>query len=378
MKRKISLLLCVCLFFCLLPLRARAEGAPISVSSPSAILTSGDGKVLFEKNAHEKRPIASVTKVMTLLLVFEALDAGELTLSEVVTASEHACSMGGSQIWLSEKDRLTAEEMIKAVVICSANDCAVALAERPAGTEDAFVAKMNERASELSMGDTHFENACGLPEEGHLSSAYDVAVMSRELIKHEKIKEYTVIWQDTLRGGEFTMTNTNKLIRTFRGMTGLKTGYTSDAGYCLSATAERDGLSLCAVALGADSSDGRNGDVAAMLEYGFASFISVDPTPDAPLTPVKVLLGESSYAVLRLGEHSPLTVEKAKAKSMVKTVETAESVKAPVTEGQKVGELKVTLDGETLAVIPIVTAHSVERLGFFGILKKIMRVSCMK
>lgn len=378
MKRYLSLLLCVCLLFCAIPLRARAGSAPLSVSSPSAILTSGDGKVLFEKNAHEKRPIASVTKVMTLLLVFEALEAGELTLSEVVAASEHACSMGGSQIWLSEKDRLTAEEMIKAVVICSANDCAVALAERLAGTEEAFVSRMNARAAELSMADTHFENACGLPAEGHVSSAYDVAVMSRELIKHEKIKEYTVIWQDTLRGGEFTMTNTNKLIRTFRGMTGLKTGYTSDAGYCLAATAERDGLSLCAVALGAESADGRNGDVAAMLEYGFASYISVDPTPDAPLTPVKVKLGESGYAILRLGEHEPLTLEKAKAKGTVKTVKTAESVTAPVEEGQTVGELEISLDGETLAVIPIVTAHAVSRLGLLGILKKIMRVSCMK
>ena len=231
----------------LLSVSARA----VEVSAPSAVLMEKEtGTVLFAKNEHEKLEPASVTKIMTLLLTMEAIDAGQLHYDDVVTASAHACSMGGSQIWLKEGERLTVDEMLKAVCVVSANDCAVALAEHLAGSEEAFVERMNRRAAELGMNDTTFKNACGLPAEGHVTSAYDIALMSRELmLYHPDIRTYTTVWMDTLRDGASSLVNTNKLVRFYDGTTGLKTGSTSAAGYCISATAERDGMELIAVIL---------------------------------------------------------------------------------------------------------------------------------
>ena len=239
-----------------------------SVSAPSAILMEADsGKILFEKNTHERRPCASITKVMTLLLVFEAMDSGTLHLEDTITASAHAASMGGSDIWLEEGESMSADDMIKATVVASANDAAVALAETVSGSEDAFVERMNARAKELGMEDTTFKNCNGLDEEGHLTSAFDVALMSRELMKHEKIYDYTSIWLDYLRGGETQIVNTNKLLKTYKGITGLKTGTTDDAGCCMAASAQRDGMTLLSVVLGCDTGKQRFADSAALLSF---------------------------------------------------------------------------------------------------------------
>ena len=276
----------ICLIMPCLSANALGED---DITSPAAVLMDAQsGKILFEKNAHEQRPCASITKVMTLLLVMEALDSEKIHLDDVVTASAHAASMGGSDIWLEEGEQMTVDEMIKATAVASANDAAVALAEFISGTEDDFVAAMNEKAKALGMKDTVFKNCNGLDEEGHLTSAYDVALMSRELIKHKKIFDYTSIWLDSLRGGETQIVNTNKLLRTYDGITGLKTGTTGDTGSCITATAERNGVSLIGVILGADSGTARFKDAATLLDYGFANFETANLSLTDDLYPVKV------------------------------------------------------------------------------------------
>ena len=366
----------ICIALCLLVMIPPCLAGEITLKAPSAVLMSQDGRVLFEKNAHEKRPVASVTKVMTLLLVCEAMENGDFSLSDTVTASEHACSMGGSQIWLKEGEQFSVEEMIKAVVICSANDCAVALSEFAGGTEENFVAKMNERAKELNMQDTHFVNACGLDAPGHLSSAYDVAIMSNELIKYDVIRKYATVWQDTLRNGEFTLTNTNKLVKSYEGLTGLKTGFTASAGYCLSATAERNGLSLCAVVLGGETSQSRNADIAAMLNYGFSEYMSIKPETDRPLMPVPVVLGDCDCVIPELAKAEPVIVPKGG--KITKTVELSKSLSAPIEKGEKIGSMLVFRDGEKIAEIPIVAQNEANRLGVFGILGKMLKISFMR
>ena len=277
---------------CLLPTHARA--AEVDITAPSAILMEkSTGEVLFEQDAHAVYEPASVTKVMTLLLVMEAIDAGTLSWDDVITASPYACSMGGSQIWLKEGEQLTVSEMVKAVAVASANDCAVALAEAVSGSETAFVQRMNERAKELGMESTVFCNCTGLPAEGHVSSAYDIALMSRELIlNHPQLREYTTIWMDTLRDGAFQLTNTNRLIYSYPGATGLKTGSTDTALYCLSATAERDGMELIAVVMHAATPSDRFDSAAALLNYGFANYSLTQVYPEQVLPPISVLLGE--------------------------------------------------------------------------------------
>ena len=274
MLRKAFVSITLCAVLLLSPfvgLKVNALSAD-SISAPSAVLMeSSTGKVLFEKNPHEQRPCASVTKIMTLLLVFEAVDSGKLSLDDGITASEHAAGMGGSDIWLEKGETMSADDMIKATVVVSANDAAVALAEHISGSEDAFVEKMNSRAKELGMNDTVFKNCNGLDEEGHITSAYDVALMSRELTKHEKIFDYTSIWLDNLRGGKTQIVNTNKLLKTYNGITGLKTGTTNDAGCCMSATATRGDVSLISVVLGCKTGKERFADAAALLDYGFAN-----------------------------------------------------------------------------------------------------------
>ncbi len=376
MKRLLCITL-ACALLCGVPCAAE-ETAGLTVSAPSAVLMHPSGRVLYEKNAHEPLPPASVTKVMTLLLIMEALDEGAIALDDMVTGSAHAASMGGSQIWLKEGEQLTVDEMIKCIVVASANDCAVAMAEHIAGSEEAFVERMNTRAQELGMENTHFVNCCGLDADGHLTTAYDIALMSAELIKHEKIFDYTLIWQDTIRDGAFTLTNTNRLIRSYDGMTGLKTGSTSVAGFCLAGTARRDGLDLIAVVMKADTSGARNADITAMLNYGFANFASVTPTPDQPLMPIPVELGTQAEVPVELGEVQPILIEKSRLGELEKSIAMEESLRAPVAAGQQVGSMTVLAGGEVLQQVPIIAAQDVPFLGIWGIFRQMLQAICMR
>ncbi len=371
MKRTAALML---IFACLLPLFAHA--APLEVSAPSALLMEKEtGEVLFQKGEHEKREIASVTKVMTLLLTMEAIDSGALSYDDTVTGSAHASSMGGSQIWLKEGEQMSVRDLLKAVCIVSGNDAAVALGEHIAGSEEAFVARMNERAAELGMNDTHFVNCTGLPAEGHLSSAYDVALMSRELLKnHPGIREFTTVWTDSLRGGESMLVNTNKLIRFYDGATGLKTGSTDAARYCLSASAERDGMELIAVVLKGETSDARFADAKALLNYGFANYALVHAAPSEVLPPIFVRLGARGSVQPVLTQENTLLLEKSKAQGLTTEAELAEELSAPVAEGDRVGTLRVkSAEGETLAELPILAGESVPKVTFGQLFMRVLR-----
>ncbi len=325
------------------------EQAETLISAPSGVLMEAStGKILFEKNPHEKRPCASITKVMTLLLVFEAMDSGKLALDDTITASEHAASMGGSDIWLEPGETMSADDMIKATVVASANDAAVALAEQICGSEDEFVRQMNERAARLGMGDTVFKNCNGLDEDGHITSAYDVALMSRELMKHKKVFDYTSIWLDTLRGGKTQIVNTNKLLKSYKGITGLKTGTTDDAGCCITATATRDGMSLIGVVLGADTGKQRFVDAAALLDYGFANYaIKELKAPEDLPDSVKVNGGMEQSAALKCDVNGDLVVNKASADEPEISVSVPEDIDAPVLEGEKVGTVTYTIGGDS-------------------------------
>ena len=340
-----------------------AQGAQVAVTAPAAVLMEAStGQVLFEKGAHDRRACASITKVMTLLLTFEALEAGELSLDQELTASAHAASMGGSDIWLEEGEQMTVDDLLKATVIMSANDAAVVLAEAVSGSEEAFVARMNERARELGMEDTVFKNCNGLDEEGHLTSAYDVAVMSRALLAHEKIRDYTLTWMDSVRNGETQLVNTNKLIRSYQGITGLKTGTTGQAGSCISATAQREGMELIAVVLGAESTDLRFQDAKALLDYGFAGWKTV--TPETPfLQPAAVEGGMAQTVEVTAGEMPSLLLQ-AGEEAQVETVVQLEPVKAPVEQGQELGRILCQLAGETVAQVPVTAKEGVEAVTF--------------
>lgn len=361
------------------PLRAQAEGtvetageadAPaVEVAAPSAVLMEKvTGEVLYAKGEHERRPPASVTKVMTMLLIAEAVDAGEITLEDEVTASAEAASMGGSQVWLEEGERMTVSDMLKCIAVVSANDCAVAMAEYISGSEEAFVRKMNERAQELGLADTHFTNCTGLfDDEEHYTSAYDIALMSRELMLHEWIKDYTTIWMDSIREGEFGLSNTNKLVRRYSGCTGLKTGFTSEAMYCLSATAEREGVEFIAVIMHADTIDSRNSDASALLDYGFANYTLCSLRPDSALPPVRVELGErDSVQPVCTGEEA-LLMPRSGSADISRSVALVESVRAPVREGDRLGTLSVLSGGEIIAEVPIVADSDVGRLSAGGV-----------
>ena len=348
----------------------------VEVSAPSALLMEKEtGTVLFAKNEHEKLEPASVTKVMTLLLVMEAIDAGVLTYDTVISASAHACSMGGSQIWLRENEQMSVSDMLKAVCVVSANDCAVALAEAVAGSEEAFVERMNARAKELGMNDTTFKNATGLPADGHVTSAYDIALMSRELIlNHPDIRQYTTIWMDTLRDGTSQLVNTNKLIRFYEGATGLKTGSTDSALYCLSATAERDGMELIAVIMKGATSDQRFTDAKTLLTHGFSTYALHTITPDTPLPPVPVTLGTQATVQPVLGEGAALVLEKS-AGELSQSVTLAESIGAPVAVGDPLGTMTVTAGEQVVAEIPILAGEEVPRVTYGQMLMRLLRTA---
>lgn len=346
---------------------------------PSAILMEKEtGKILFALNEREVRQPASVTKVMTLLLIMEALDGGLIKLEDKVPVSSYAQNMGGSQVFMHEGEEYTVKDMIKSIVIASGNDASVAMAEYLSGSEETFVGRMNDRAAELGMTDTVFKNCNGLPEDGHVTSARDIAIMSRELLlNHPSVKEYTTIWMDTLRDGTFTLNNTNKLVRFYQGATGLKTGSTSIAKFCLSASAERDGMELVAVVMAADSSDIRFAAARKLLDFGFANYQLVSAYPDEIPKPVPVELGVSPEVVPHVAENSKLLVQKTQVKSLEKTVELAESLEAPVAKGQKIGEITVKCEGEVLATIPIVAADDVPRLTYWQIFGRILKLFLM-
>ena len=343
--------------------RAAALMADEVPASAAVLMESSTGKVLFEKNAHEQLPCASITKVMTLLLVMEGLDSGAIALDDMVTASEHAASMGGSDIWLEPGETMSVNDLLKATVIVSANDAAVALAEHLCGSEDAFVAKMNERAAELGMQDTVYKNCNGLDEDGHLTSAYDIALVSRALIAHEQIFDYTTVWMDELRDGKTQLVNTNKLLKSYSGITGLKTGTTGKAGSCMAATAERDGMSLIAVVLGCKTTDERFSSAASLLDYGFSGWTLASPAlPETGLEPIPVESGMESAVAVEAEEPAGMVVPKGREGELVCETILDEKLIAPVEAGQTVGKILYSLDGETLAEVPVRAAGSVGEL----------------
>ncbi len=358
---------------------AETAAAAPAVDVPAAVLMEKEtGTILCQINAHERREPASVTKVMTMLLVMEAIDGGRLSYDDTVTVSAHAAGMGGSQVYLKENEQMTVREILKAVAVVSANDGCVALAEHLAGSEDAFVAMMNRRAEELGMEDTHFCNCTGLPADGHVTSAYDIALMSRELIwNHPDIRQFTTIWMDSIRNGAFQLSNTNKLVRYYEGATGLKTGYTDGACYCLSATAEREGMELIAVVLGAQTSDRRFEAAKSLLNYGFANYAMVDVQPGQALPPVDVLLGEQKKVQPVAARACRLLVEKGDADKVTVEVTLAENVQATVEAGQKLGAMTVYVEGVERDAIDLVAACAVERLTVGKIFRQFLSILFM-
>ena len=347
----------------------------------AAILVDEDsGTVLYEKNADEQRPIASITKVMTLLLTFQALEEGKIHLDDVVPVSEHAYSMGGSQIWLEPGEQMTLNDMLKAICVSSANDAAVAVAEFVGGSEPAFVQMMNERAAELGMTSTHFENACGLDQEGHLSSARDVAIMSREmLLHHTEVRDYCSIWTDTLRDGATQLVNTNKLLKSYSGITGLKTGTTSKAGVCISASAERNGLRLIAVVLGSASGKERFEAATTLLDYGFANYenVTAELPADAPQA-LPVTRGTSETVTLQYEAPQKCLVPKGQGEQLHVEVELPQTLQAPVAAGTPVGTVHWKSGETDLQTFSITAAQDVEALSFgycFGLLAQSLALS---
>ena len=347
----------------------------VEINAKAALLMEAEtGKVLMASNPHEKLPPASVTKIMSLLLVAEAIDDGKISLTDEVTASTEASKMGGSQIWLKENEVMTVDDLLKATAVYSANDACTALSEYVGGSTSAFVRMMNERAKELEMNDTNFENCTGLDDTvtQHYTSCYDIALMSRELLKHKIITNYTTIWMDSLRGGKTQLVNTNKLIRFYNGATGLKTGTTDKAGCCVSATAERDGMSLIAVVLGSDNSKNRFSAARAMLDWGFANYskVTVSVTDDE-IMGVRVLGGTADYVTPLPPKEISMILKKGDESKLTKTVTLSEDVSAPVEKGQRIGSVVVSLDGEKQCEIPLTSPEKVERLSLKDVILRL-------
>ncbi len=356
---------------------AAAADMPVEILAKSAVLVDvTSGKILLDYNKDEKLFPASVTKIMTVLLVAEAIDSGKITLADKVTCSPNAASKGGSQIWLKEGEVMTVDELLRAAMIGSANDAATLLGEYVAGDEDAFVNLMNTRAAELGMKNTHFVNATGLDDgiEDHLTTAYDISLMARELMKHDFIKDYSTVWMDTLRDGATELVNTNKLVRFYKGTTGLKTGTTSKAGCCVAATAERDGLHLCAVVLGSANSTERFETAKKMLNWGFANFVTVTPeVPADKFCDIPVICGECDCVTPDIPLLAPMLVKKGEEDKIKIEVSLCEDLQAPVLENQTLGTLCVKLGDDIVSEYTVKPVSPVEKLSFMGMLR---RVAC--
>ncbi|MBE7039346.1 MAG: D-alanyl-D-alanine carboxypeptidase [Ruminococcaceae bacterium] len=365
---KIMAVICVMLLslYSFVPQTFAAE---ISISAPSAILIEAQtGQILFEKDSHIKLPPASVTKIMTMLLVIEAIDSGQIKMEDMVRCSEFAASMGGSQVYLEPNEEMSVHDMLKAVAVASGNDAAVALAEFVAGSHEEFVKRMNKRAKELNMNDTNFINCNGLDEDGHVTSAHDISIMSKELISHPRILEFTSIWMDSLRNGEFGLVNTNKLIRFYQGANGLKTGSTSVAKYCLSASATRNDMTLIAVILAAPSSKERFADATKLLDYGFANYAIANSLIDKEdMKEVKVLKGAKQITMPGTEENTGVLVEKSKLENIEKKITLPAEVEAPVKKGQKLGEVEYFVGGEKVGSTDIIAAEDIKKAGLVTI-----------
>ena len=358
-------------------LAAPCWGVELTLTSHAALLMEKTtGQILYAQNEHDALPPASVTKIMTVLLTMEAIDSGRIALDDMVTVSAYAAGMGGSQVFLAEGEQMSVDDLLKAVCVSSGNDAAVALAEHVAGVTELFVEQMNNRARELGMKDTHFVNCTGLTAEGHVTSAHDIALMSRELLLHHpEVRSYTTIWMDTLRNGTFGLSNTNKLIRFYDGATGLKTGFTQEAGYCISATAERDGMELIAVIMKAPTSTQRFEDATNLLNYGFSTYSLENVVPESALPPVPVSLGTQATVQPVLGENTHLLLEKTKAGSLQQLVTLADSVEAPVAAGRQLGTLTITSGEEVVAELPILAGEEIPRVTFSQMLVQMLRTA---
>ena len=374
----LSAVLCTVLVFSLSAVAAESEspGMPVTVNAKSAILVDvSSGQVLAAINEHERLYPASVTKIMTLLLVMEAIDSGELNLNDTVVTSPTAAAKGGSQIWLKEGETMTVDELLRATAIYSANDACEALGEHIAGSEEALVGMLNSRAAELGMKNTHFDNCTGLDDtsDTHLTTAYDISLMSVELLKHDLIRKYTTVWMDSLRDGATQLVNTNKLVRFYDGATGLKTGTTSKAGCCVSASAERSGTHLVAVVMGSPTSDDRFGAAKALLNWGFANYETVTPVSDTSLiTDVTVIGGYKDSFTPKVESPGAMLLKKGSAGKLEQNVELAVDVQAPVAAGERVGTLTFKLDGETVAECPIVAPEEIKKLDFLEVLRRFL------
>lgn len=379
LKKVLAIFFGINIMLCSVPSLAAEELLPVSVqmvaSAPAftdsipaksyILIEPTTGQVLAESNADEKMPPASITKIMTLLLLMERIDSGEISYDDIVTGSEHANSMGGTQIWLEVGEQMTVRDLLKATAINSANDAAVALAEYMAGTEEAFVNLMNQRAQELGMTSTTFKNASGLDADGHLSTARDIAIMSAELLKHPAITEYTSTYMDSLRNGETELVNTNKLVRFYDDCNGIKTGTTDGAGSCLSASAQRDGMNLIAVTMGSATSKERFASARALLDYGFATYTLYTPEiSEDELAPVPVKNAQENTAPITLGEKSSLVLPKGTIANIEHQITLDEDLTAPIKKGTQVGEIIYNLNGEVVAQQPIYTAKEVKEKGF--------------
>lgn len=374
-KKAAACSLALCLVFTPVSVQCAEEATmPFDVDARSAVLMDAEtGSVLYEKNATEALPPASVTKVMTLLLVMEAIDGGRLNLSDTVSISEYAASMGGSQVYLEPGEQMSVEDLLKSVVVSSANDAAVALAETVAGSEEAFVSQMNARAAELGMKSTVFENVTGLDDDTvhHLTSALDIALMSRELLTHESILNYTSIWMDTIRNGAFGLSNTNRLIRFYSGATGLKTGSTAKAGFCISATARRDGFHLIAVIMGSPTRDTRNEMAKKLLDWGFANY-TVYRNPASELGSVRVPGGVREQCRVGYGAFTHL-MKKGNERDVVYEIQLPDEIPAPIRCGDTVGRVIYRLGKETIGESAVTALEDVEKISFAGLLSRMLR-----
>ena len=380
MKRIVSIFIVFVLFLGILPAQAKAVDMQLPAKS-GVLMDLATGTVLYEENSHTPLAPASVTKVMTMLLIMEAIDGGKISWDDTVTASEEAAAKGGSQIYLKAGETMSVSDMVKSIAVSSANDCACAMAEHLAGSESAFVQQMNERAKELGMEDTHFVNCTGLDDDPnakeHLTSAHDIALMSRELLKnHPDIKKFTTIWMDTVRNGTFGLSNTNKLVRFYSGATGLKTGFTSAAGYCLSASALRDDMELVAVVMGSETSQNRFSACKQLLDYGFANYALVQPQLTEE-TEVAVKLGTTEFVRAIPSGLDAVLLDKSQKSSVTTETELLPEITAPVSQGQRLGTVTVKAGEQVLAQIPLVAETPIPRLTYWQIFGQLFKKLCM-